>query len=73
MQPPQLERSAMKTHSLHPLTQRHLGLTLLLASLLALQGCTVLSVADAVVSGTVDVISTGVHATTSAVKALLPN
>jgi len=49
-----------------------LGLALLLTSLLALQGCTVLSVADAVVSGTVDVISTGVHATTSAVKALLP-
>ena len=32
-----------------------------------------LSVADAVVSGTVDVISTGVHATTSAVRAILPN
>ena len=53
--------------------QKLLRLTVLGAILLVLQGCTVLSVADAVVSGTVDVISVGVHATTSAIKALLPD
>ncbi len=63
----------MKTTPTPPLSLRLLGFTALGATLLLLGGCTVLSVADAVVSGTVDVISTGVHATTSAVRAILPN
>jgi hypothetical protein len=36
-------------------------------------GCMVLSVADAAVSGTISVVSTGVNAATSAVKAVLPS
>jgi len=36
-------------------------------------GCTVLSVADAAVSGTISVVSTGVNAATSVVKAVLPS
>jgi|GEM_PF-1807059 hypothetical protein len=63
----------MKFAQILPRPLKHLGLIALGAALLILQGCTVLSVADAVVSGTVDVISTGVHATTSAVKSILPN
>jgi hypothetical protein len=63
----------MKTTSTPTLSLRRLGFTALGATLFLLGGCTVLSVADAVVSGTVDVISTGVHATTSAVRAILPN
>jgi|GEM_PF-1050528 hypothetical protein len=40
---------------------------------LSLSACSVLSIADAAVSGTVAVISTGVSATTSVVKAVLPS
>ena len=52
--------------------------TCLLCTFMALlslftSGCTVLSIADAAVSGTVAVISTGVSATTSVVKAVLPS
>jgi len=36
-------------------------------------GCTVLSVADAAVSGTISVVSTGVSAATSVVKAVIPS
>ncbi len=50
------------------------GLSIFIAFLaLSTSGCTVLSIADAAVSGTVSVISTGVSATTSVVKAVLPS
>jgi len=49
-----------------------LGLFVLwIASLIS--GCTVLSVADAAVSGTISVVSTGVSAASSVVKAVLPS
>jgi len=53
---------------------RNRGLSIFIACVsLSGSGCSVLSIADAAVSGTVSVISTGVSATTSVVKAVLPS
>ena len=62
------------THHHAPNGERKLVLSCLLALLcLSMSSCTVLSIADAAVSGTISVISTGVSATTSVVKAVLPS
>jgi hypothetical protein len=53
---------------------KKLALSGLLALLcLSMSACTILSLADAAVSSTISVISTGVSATTSVVKAVLPS